>query len=66
MMPMSKTVKATIKDAAQKLTEYWKRAFMAKVAEDYFEGQPGKPKPNLGWNRDSVSGRAVLLSLEDI
>jgi hypothetical protein len=41
MMEMSAAVKATIKDAAQKLTGHRRRAFMAKVAkvaEDYFEG----------------------------
>lgn len=37
-MPLSETVKATLQDAAQKLTGFRKRDFMAKVAEDYFEG----------------------------
>jgi len=34
-MIFSDTIKATVKDAAQKLTGYRKRDFMAKVAEDY-------------------------------
>ena len=54
MMPMNETVKATIKDAAQKLTGYRRRAFMAKVAEDYFEGSARKTETYLGWNRDNV------------
>jgi len=47
-------VKATLKDAAQKLTGHRKRDFMAKVAEDYFEGSARKTETVLGWNRDSV------------
>jgi hypothetical protein len=37
-MPLTETVKATLKDAAQKLTGPRKRSFMAKVAEDYCDG----------------------------
>jgi hypothetical protein len=53
-MKMSATVKATIKDAAQKLTGHRRRAFMAKVAEDYFEGSARQTETYLGWNRDNV------------
>jgi Rhodopirellula transposase DDE domain len=53
-MKMSVTVKATIKDAAQKLTGHRRRAFMAKVAEDYFEGSARQTETYLGWNRDNV------------
>ncbi len=35
-------VKETIRDAAQKPTGARKRAFMAKVTEDYFEGTARK------------------------
>ena len=51
---LNDTVKATLKDAAQKLTGYKKRDFMAKVAEDYFGGSTRKTETVLGWNRDSV------------
>lgn len=51
---LNDTVKATLKDAAQKLTGYKKRDFMAKVAEDYFDGSARKTETVLGWNRDSV------------
>ena len=44
----------TIQDAAQKLTGYKKRAFMAKVAEDYYEGSARKTETYLGWNRQTV------------
>ena len=54
LMGLDETVKATIKDAAQKLTSYRKRAFMAKVAEDYFEGSARKAERYLGWNRKAV------------
>lgn len=54
MLPMSETVKTTIKDAAQKLTGHRRRAFMAKVADDYFEGSARKTETYLGWNRDNV------------
>jgi hypothetical protein len=53
-MKMSVAVKATIKDAAQKLTGHRRRAFMAKVAEDYFEGSARQTETYLGWNRDNV------------
>jgi hypothetical protein len=54
MMEMSAAVKATIKDAAQKLTGHRRRAFMAKVAADYFEGSARQTETYLGWNRDNV------------
>lgn len=47
-------VKETIQDAAQKLTGARKRAFMAKVAIDYFDGSARKTETYLGWNRKSV------------
>lgn len=47
-------VKSTIQDAAQKLTGPKKRAFMAKVAEDYFNGSARQAETHLGWNRKSV------------
>jgi Rhodopirellula transposase DDE domain len=50
----NETMKATVKDAARKLTGHRKRDFMAKVAEDYFEGSARKTETFLGWNRDSV------------
>ena len=48
------TVRSTIQDAAQKLTGRKKRAFMAKVAEDYFNGSARQTETHLGWNRNSV------------
>lgn len=47
-------VKETIQDAAQKLTGARKRAFMAKVAIDYFDGSARKTETYLGWNRKGV------------
>jgi hypothetical protein len=51
---LNDTIKATFKDAAQKLTGHRKRDFMAKVAQDYFGGSARKTETVLGWNRDSV------------
>ena len=51
---LDETVKGTIRDAAHKLTGARKRAFMAKVAEDYFEGSARKAERYLGWSRKSV------------
>ncbi len=51
---LNDTIKATFKDAAQKLTGHRKRDFMAKVAEDYFASSARKTETVLGWNRDSV------------
>ncbi len=48
------TVKETIRNAAQKLTGVRKRAFMAKVADDYFDGSARKAEHHLGWGRQSV------------
>ena len=47
-------IKETLRDAAQKLTGARKRAFMAKVAEDYFEGSARKTERHLGWGRQGV------------
>jgi len=51
---LAEAVKLTLKDAAQKLTGPKKRAFMAKVAEDYFGGSARKVETHLGWKRHSV------------
>lgn len=51
---LSETIQATFKDAAKKLTGHRKRDFMAKVAEDYFDGSARKAETGLGWNRNTV------------
>jgi Rhodopirellula transposase DDE domain len=51
---LSEEVKATIKDAAKKLTGYRKRDFIGKVAEDYFNGSARKAESVMGWKRTSV------------
>ena len=53
-MIFSDEIKATVKDAAQKLTGYRKRDFMAKVSEDYFAGSARKAETVFGWSRKSV------------
>lgn len=51
---LSEPVKATLKDAAKKLTGSRKRDFMAKVSEDYCEGSARKAETFFGWDRHSV------------
>ena len=53
-MIFSESIQSTLKDAAQKLTSFRRRAFMAKVAEDYFQGSARKTETHMGWNRDAV------------
>jgi hypothetical protein len=51
---LSEKMKLSLKDAGKKLTGTKKRAFMAKVTEDYFEGSARKAETYLGWNRQAV------------
>ena len=51
---LDEQVKATLKDAARKLSGPKKRAFSAKVTEDYFDGSARKAETHLGWNRKSI------------
>jgi hypothetical protein len=51
---LNDAIKTTLKDAAKKLTGHRKRDFMAKVAEDYFDGSARKTETSLGWGRESV------------
>jgi ElaB/YqjD/DUF883 family membrane-anchored ribosome-binding protein len=51
---LTEAVKATIKDAAKKLTGYRKRDFMAKVTEDYFNSSARKAETVLEWKRSGV------------
>jgi hypothetical protein len=51
---LEERVKATLKDAAPKLTGPKKRAFMANVAADYFESSARKTETYLGWGRAAV------------
>jgi hypothetical protein len=51
---LDEKLKATLKDASQKLTGAKKRAFMAKVTEDYLDGSARKAETYLGWKRHTV------------
>lgn len=51
---LSESIKATLKDAAKKLTGDRKRDFMGRVSEDYFGGSARKTETVMGWNRWSV------------
>jgi hypothetical protein len=47
--------KLTLKNAASKLTGVKKRAFMAEVTQDYFDGSPRKAETQLGWSREAIA-----------
>ncbi len=64
-VPYIEEVKATFKDAAKKLTGYRKRDFMAKVAEDYFEGSARKAETVMGRKRTSVNLEEDIKELVD-
>jgi hypothetical protein len=49
-MILTETVKSTFKDAVKKQTGESGRDFMAKVAEDYFNGSARKVETFLEWN----------------
>ena len=51
---LDEKLKATLKDASRKLTGAKKRAFMAKVTEDYLDGSARKAETYLGWKRHTV------------
>ena len=51
---LTDTIKSTFKDAAQKLRGPAKRAFMANVTNDYFDGSSRKVENHLGWSRHTV------------
>jgi len=51
---LTDNIKSTFKDAAKKLTGPIKRAFMANVTNDYFDGSSRKVESYLGWSRHTV------------
>lgn len=52
---LSQKWKSTLKKAAKKLTGFKKRAFMAEVTEDYFDGSPRKAETQMGWSRQAIA-----------
>ncbi|EDN69131.1 transposase [Beggiatoa sp. PS] len=48
-------IKNTLKNAAKKLTGVAKRAFVAQVTIDYFEGSSRKAEHQMGWSRKTVT-----------
>jgi hypothetical protein len=51
---LTDNIKFTLQDAAKKLTGPAKRAFMANVTNDYFDGSARKVESHLGWSRHTV------------
>lgn len=47
--------KFTLINAAKKLTGPPKRAFMAQVTQDYFDGSARKAETVLGWSRQAIA-----------
>ena len=52
---LNKQFESNLKDAASKLTGFKKRAFMAQVAQDYFQSSPRKAASQLGWSRKAIA-----------
>lgn len=50
----SDQIKKTIKNAARALTGYKRRAFIAEIATDYFNGSARKTERGMGWARDAI------------
>jgi Rhodopirellula transposase DDE domain len=57
----SSEIKTTIQQAAKALTGYKRRAFMAQVAKDYFNGNARQTEEKMGWGRE-----AILLGLNEL
>jgi hypothetical protein len=51
---LTEKITSTLKDAAQKLTGSTKRAFIAKVTQDYFDGSARNAESHMGWSRQTV------------
>ena len=51
---LTEKITSTLKDAARKLTGSTKRAFIAKVTQDYFDGSARKTESHMGWSRHTV------------
>ena len=58
---LTEKIKSTLKDAAKKLTGSKKRAFMAKVTQDYLSSSPRQAETQLGWSRKAI---AVIAGVE--
>lgn len=53
-MMVNSKIYETILDAADKLTGYKRRNFIAKVAKDYCNGSSRKTEQSFGWGRKTV------------
>jgi hypothetical protein len=47
-------IKKTVLDAAQALTGYKKRAYIAQVSLDYFDGKARRTEQVMGWGRETI------------
>jgi hypothetical protein len=61
---LTENIKSTFKDAATKLTGSKKRAFMARVTQDYCDTSPRQAETELGWSRQVIMTGAILNSVE--
>ena len=51
---LTEKMKATILNAAKKLTGQKKREFLVQVTEDYFDGSARKAESYMGWSRETI------------
>lgn len=54
-MMFSDKIKKTIQDAAKTLTGYKRRAFVAQVATDYFDGNARQTEQVMDWCRNTIT-----------
>ena len=51
---LTEKMKSSLKYAAKQLSKHKKRAFMAKVTQDHFNGSPSKTETVMGWGREAI------------
>ena len=54
MKIMDSEKKALIQDAVKRLTAYKKRAYIAQISFDYFQGNARKTEREMGWGRAGI------------
>lgn len=52
---LNKKWQLTLKNAVSKLTGVKRRALMAEVTQDYFDGSARKAETQLGWSRQAIA-----------
>ena len=54
MKKLNQEIKSLIKDAAERLTGFERRAYQARITPEYFDGSSRKSERQTGWGRECV------------